>query len=158
MKQISLTQNKVALVDDEDYERLSQFKWHAWWNGYRWYAKRNNKNHHINRESTLMHREIMNAPKGVQVDHRNGNGLFNLKENLRFVTNQQNAFNKKSAHKNNKLRIKGVSWNKEKKKFQAQIMLNYKRIHIGYFNVLGDADSAYRIAEEKYFGEFARVV
>lgn len=158
MKQIMLTQDKIAIIDDDDFERLNHYKWHAWWSGYGWYVKRSNKNHHINRESTLIHREIMNAPKNVQVDHINGDGLDNRKENLRFVTNQQNAFNKKSAHKNNKLGIKGVCWNKERKKFEAQIMLNYKRIHLGRFNVLGDADSAYRKAEEKHFGEFARAI
>ena len=103
-----------------------------------------------------MHREIMNTPTHLQIDHINGNTLDNRKENLRICTNQQNGFNKKNPLKNNKLGIKGVCWHKKIKKFMASIKINDKSIHLGYFNVLGDADSAYRIAELKYFGEFAR--
>ena len=98
----------------------------------------------------------MNTPKGSQIDHINGNGLDNRKENLRFTTNQQNGFNRKNPNKNNKLGVKGVRCVKNRKKFKAQIRLNGKSIHLGCFNILGDADSVYRIAEEKYFGEFAR--
>ena len=64
-------------------------------------------------------------------------------------------FNRIAPLKNNKLGIKGVHWDRNAKKFRAQIHVNKKQIHLGCFNVLGDADSAYRKAEEKYFGEFA---
>jgi len=60
------------------------------------------------------------------------------------------------ANKNNKLGIKGVCWHKGARKFQSQIIYYGEKIYLGCFNVLGDADSAYRISEEKYFGEFAR--
>lgn len=158
MKEIQLTQNKVALVDNEDFERLNLHKWYALKSRNTYYAVRNSKIINGKRFEIRMHREIMNAPKGIQVDHRNGNGLYNCKENLRFATNRQNCFNQKKPHKNNKLGIKGVHWNKKKKKFIAQIRIGDKKVHLGYFNVMGDADSAYRIAEEKYFGEFARAV
>ena len=155
MKEILLTQGKVTLVDDEDYKRLNTYKWYAVHDNRNWYAIRSFR---VNGEqkTILMHREIMNAPKGMQVDHHNGNGLYNLKKNLRLATNQQNQFNRKHPQKNNKLGIKGVQWHKRIKKFTAQIRINGNKIHLGYFNVLGDADSAYRIAEDKYFGEFAR--
>lgn len=154
MKEIKLTQGKIALVDDEDYERLNRYKWYARMNGHTWYAMRSIC---INGKQTtiLMHREIMNAPEGVQVDHIDSNGLDNRKEILRLCTNQENGFNR-DAQKNNKLGIKGVRWDKRRNKFYARIKLNGKEIHLGSFNVMGDADSAYRIAEEKYFGEFAR--
>ena len=155
MKEILLTQGKVALVDDEDFERLNQYKWYASWDRYNWYATRYTHRIAGNRNLIRMHREIMNAPKGIQVDHRNGDGLYNLKENLRLATTQQNAFNK-NAHKDNKIGVKGVTWKNHARKFRAQIKANNKIIHLGYFSVLGDADSAYRKAEEKYFGEFAR--
>ena len=155
MKEILLTQNKVALVDDEDFERLNQFKWCAAWDGYNWYAVRHSHRIAGNRKLIRMHREIMNAPKHIQVDHRNGDGLFNCKKNLRLCTNQENQFNRNRANKNNMLDIKGVAWIEKKKKFRSRIQINGKTIHLGYFNVMGDADSAYRIAEEKYFGEFA---
>lgn len=155
MKEISLTQGKVAIVDDEDFERINQYKWFASWDGHNWYAVRGGTRIAGNRKLIRMHREIMNAKKGEEIDHCNGDGLRNLRENLRLCTTQQNAFNK-NAHKDNKLGIKGVTWAKHARKFRAQIKANSKIIHLGYFNVLGDADSAYRIAEEKYFGEFAR--
>ena len=102
-----------------------------------------------------MQREVMNAPKDTLVDHKNRNRLDNRKENLRLCTNQQNLQNRE-AQRNNKLRNKGVHWRKDIKKFHARIQVNGRKINLGYFNVLGDADSAYRNAEEKYFGEFAR--
>ncbi len=155
MKEIQLTQGKIAIVDDESYERLNQYKWYAWWSGWVWYAVRNIRiNNKV--EKIYMHREIMLAPKGIPVDHRNGNGLNNLKENLRLCNNQQNGFNRKNPYSTNKLGIKGVCWDKLRNKFIAQIMFNGKHIHLGRFTVLGDADQSYRKAEEKYFGEFAR--
>mgnify|MGYP001561659861 CR=1 FL=1 len=156
MKEIPLTQGKVAIVDDSDFERLSQFKWHAQKSGNTFYADRYNL--YDKPRAIRMHREIMNAPKGTQVDHKNGNGLDNRKGNLRLATHQQNMFNQVKSRNDNKLGIKGVHWSKAKKKFVAQIKANGKKIHLGYFNVMGDADSAYRKAEEKYFGEFARAI
>ena len=155
MKEITLTQGKIALVDDEDFERLNQYSWCAISQDHRWYAARGvfieNK-----WKTMLMHREIMNASNGVKIDHRNSHGLDNQKYNLRVATSQQNAQNIKNSHKDNKYKIKGVSWNRQHKKFEARIRVNGKKLLLGLFNVLGDADSAYRIAEEKYFGEFTR--
>lgn len=157
MKKIKLTQEKIAFVDDEYYEILNKFKWCAYWDRWNWYALRNSSFINGKRKKIWMHREIMAAPKGIQVDHRNGDGLDNRKENLRLCNNQQNQRNKINANKNNKLKIKGVCWDNSKKKFQAYIGVNGKAIHLGFFNVLGDADSAYRIAEEKYFDDFVRI-
>ena len=155
MKEIKLIHGKVALVDDEDFERLSLFKWCADRKRSTYYAIRNIL-YLDNKQTTIsMHREILNAPPAMQVDHINGNGLDNQRNNLRLCTHQQNCFNK-NAQKNNKLGIKGVRRRADLKKFQAQIQINGKAIHLGYFNVLGDADSAYRKAEERYFGEFAK--
>ena len=157
MKEISLTQDKVALVDDEDFDKLNQFKWCANKIGNRYYAVRGSQ---VNKKSKsiLMHREIMNTPKYLQVDHKDNDSLNNQKDNLRVCTNQQNNQNKKHSYKNNKCKIKGVCWDRNNKKFIAQIMINGKTKYLGGFNILGDADSAYRMAEEKYFGEFARVL
>lgn len=156
MKEIPITKGKVAIVDDEDFEKLNQSKWFAHYNGQNWYAKRSGWSNTKTKYSVYMHREIMNAPSDMQVDHKNGDPLDNRKENLRLCTSYQNQHNRIKAKKNNKFGIKGVYWNKKGKKFHAQIRVNNKRIHLGFFNVLGDADSAYRKAEEKYFEEFAR--
>lgn len=156
MKEILLNHGKVTTVDDEDFERLNQFKWWAHRDGNTWYAQRHSPMIDGKRKNILMHREILNIPNGIKGDHRNGNGLDNRKGNLRLSTSQQNAHNRKHPQKNNKLGIKGVCWRKDVRKFQAQIGFNGKVIYLGCFNVLGDADSAYRIAEEKYFGGYAR--
>lgn len=88
MKEIKLTQGKVALVDDEDFERLNKFEWHANWDGRNWYITTsvwvNN-----NLKTILMNREILNAPKHMWIDYKNGNGLDNRKENLRIYTDKQ---------------------------------------------------------------------
>ena len=75
---------------------------------------------------------------------------------MRVCTNQENSFNKVKPQKNNKLGIKGVHWNEKKKKFVSMIHINGKTINLGHYNVAGDADSAYRFAEAKYYGNFAR--
>jgi len=153
MKEIQLTQGKVALVAGEDFGKLNQYKWHITKKGY---AARNIVLNNKNR-TLRMHREIMNAPNGIQVDHRDRNKINNCKYNLWFATNQQNLFNRE-MQKNNKLRIKGVHWRTGVKKFHAQIKVGGKKVFLGLFHVMGDADSVYRIAEEKYFKEFARKV
>lgn len=157
MREIQLTQGLVAIVDDEDFGWLNKFKWCAKKGRNTFYAVRGMQVD--GKAKTIrMHRLIMNAPKEVLIDHDNGNGLFNCKKNLRFCTNQENQHNQHHPNRSNKLGIKGVRWNERRKKFMVQIKINNKDIHIGCFNVLGDADSAYRIAEDKYFGKFARKV
>lgn len=157
MREIKLTQGKIAIVDDEDFERLNQFKWFAYKNqSGTWYAGRNSKIINGKRFTIRIHREIMNALAGVQVDHVNGDGLFNCKENLRLCTHQQNGFNKINPDKDNKLGIKGVYRAKGNKKCHVQIRISGKKIHLGYFNLPDEADQAYCKAEVKYFGEFAR--
>ena len=154
MKKIRLTQGKVCLVDNENYQNLNRFKWFVSFERGRWYAGRQLLLKNGKQIILKMHRVILNAPVNIQCDHRNGNSLDNRKENLRLCTNRQNSQNKKYPYKNNKLQIKGVS--ARDKKFRAAIQVNGKYLSLGYFNILGDADSAYRKAEEKYFGKFAR--
>ena len=140
MKKILLTQGKVALVDDKDFESLNAFKWCATKDHNTFYAQR--KSPTINGQQTiLMHREIMNIPDGMQTDHIDRNGLNNQKENLRVVTNQQNAFNQNA---------KGYTFNKPMQKFQAKIKLNGKQIHLGYFETASEAREAYLEAKKIY--------
>lgn len=157
MKEIKLTRSRITIVDDEEFEKLNQFKWRAHGHSNNCYAVRTfrfNKNE--KQIDIIMHREILNAKKGISVDHVNGDRLDNRKENLRLATCAENRYNQKHANSNNKLGIKGVSYTKEGKKFWARIKINNKFIYLGSFGVMGDADSAYRKAEEKYFGKFAR--
>jgi hypothetical protein len=101
-----------------------------------------------------MHREILNASDGMECDHINHNGLDNRKVNLRLCTHQQNCFNKK-PQPNNTSKYKGVAWNDESKKWQASIMHNGRKIHIGYYDYEADAAIAYDDYAAELFGEFA---
>lgn len=150
-KEIPLTQGKIALIDDEDYERIIQYHWYADKHGYTYYARRSFNNKH-----DYLHRFIMNAKPGEQIDHLDGNGLNDQKYNLRIVNNSQNHMNSKK-HLDGLNKYKGISWNKRKKKWVATICLNYKHIHLGFFINELDAARAYDEAAKKYHGEYARL-
>ena len=128
VKEIPLTQGKVALVDDEDYEWLNQYNWQASNEKGRFYVKKGNYLGVINGKqrstSVRMHRLIMNAPENMVVDHINGNGLDNRKENLRIVSNRQNLQN---LHIKKTSKYPGVSWQKTRNKWISLIRVNGKQ-------------------------------
>ena len=144
MKEIALTQGKVALVDDEDFDELNKNKWFAQKNYNTFYAARHEKKRIIDgrRNLIFMHRVIVNTPIGMQTDHINGNGLDNCKENLRICTKEENARNK-AIHRRNTSGYKGVTWNKFNKKWMAQIRIGRKNIYLGYFIDKEKAHQAY---------------
>lgn len=153
MKEIQLTQGKVALVDDEDYDYLMQWKWcaHKVYNTY--YASRKYTKSKNPLEGSCMHWRIMN---GKMIDHIDGNGLNNQKSNLRFCTNSQNQMNMRS-NINSTSKYKGVCWKTRDKIWVAQIKLNQKVKHIGSFKNEEDAARAYDAKAKELFGEFARL-
>lgn len=157
-KEIELTQDKVALVDDEDFEWLSQWKWHAYWDGHNWYAKRAERmiSNGRRQRTVNMHRTIMNVSQSDKVDHVDGNGLNNQRHNLRVATHQQNVCNR-SLYCNNSSGYKGVGWHKQHQKWHAKIQNNGKRIHLGYFDTALEAARAYDEAAKDIHGEFARI-
>jgi hypothetical protein len=104
-----------------------------------------------------MHREILNAPAGVFVDHKDGDGLDNRKENLRIVTSAQNQQNRRKISRKTTSKYKGVYFRRENKKYCALICCKGKRMHLGYFDNEIDAAKAYDQAAKKFFGEFARL-
>lgn len=134
-KEIPLTQGKVALVDDEDYERLNQFKWFASKNGKTYYAIRKSK--------ILMHRTIITPPSGFEIDHINGNGLDNRRENLRIVSHRENCQNK---HIEKTSKFPGVTWNKQHKKWHAHVRILGKNRYLGSFDDEVEAAKAYLFA------------
>jgi hypothetical protein len=156
MKEIQLTQGKVALVDDEDFEYLKQFKWYANNLKGKFYAVRSEW---INKEykgCLLMHRVIMNPTKGLVVDHINGDTLNNQKNNLRNCTHADNIKNQKLSI-SNKTGFRGVSWHKNNKVYESRIRSNNISYHIGSFNNPIDAAKAYNECAIKFHGEFANL-
>lgn len=102
-----------------------------------------------------MHRFLSNAKKDDVADHKNGDTLNNLEENLRVCNRRENASNRQKQT-NNTSGHSGVTWNKTAEKWMAYIAYNYKDITLGYFDMIKDAVECRKRAEEKYFGEFNR--
>ncbi len=158
MKTIQLTRGKVALIDDEDYEAFSAFTWHASTTGWTFYARRNIETASSpQRQRTVrMHRELVGAPRGVVVDHIDGNGLNNQRANLRVASHRQNL-NNRGKNANNTSGYKGVSINKKTGLWVAQITEESRRVNLGYFKDPASAARAYDAAARLHHGEFARL-
>jgi len=142
-------QNKIVAYtkfDKEDLEKIRHFKWYYFIFKY---VARGYKN-----KIFLMHREIIDVPKMMQIDHINGDGLDNRKNNLRIATHGQNMMNKNKPKPKSSI-YKGVFSNKLKNKWYSQIAFNYKSYHIGSFDNERHAAMAYDIWAKELFGEFA---
>lgn len=150
MDRIKLTRGKYALIDSEDYERVSQFTWNCLKIGY---AQCNRRAGEHSRK--YMHRFILDYPDGL-VDHINGDKLDNRKFNLRVCNQSSNSANAKKSI-NNTSGFKGVSWDKKAKKWGAYLTKNYKHIFCGYFEDKEVAAAAYNARALKEFGEFAKL-
>ncbi len=157
MKQIPLTQNKFALVDDEDYQELSLFKWCAVRRRTTWYAVRGGSRDESGKQkSFLMHRAILGLKKGdkLESDHRDHNGLNNRRSNLRLCTHSQNCMNRK-LQKDVTSKYKGVCWNKKRNKWTAEIRKDGKKHYLGCFDSEIEAAKVYDKRATELFGEFA---
>jgi hypothetical protein len=152
MKTIKLTLGKVAIVDNDDFDKLNQWKWNCV-NGYaaRLVSRKLGK-----RVMIYMHREILGTPDGMECDHINSNRLDNRKQNLRICNRSQNQANR-SKSSNNTSGYKGVNWHKVNQKWRAKIKINGRSKYLGCFTDIEDAAKAYEKAAIEYFGEFARV-
>ena len=139
MKRIKLTKNKFAIIDDEDFEELSKYKWY-FCNGY---AMRNKPD----RTGLIrMHRVINKTPDGLFTDHINRNKLDNRRMNLRTVNKSLNEHNT-SVRKNSRSGVKGVIWETRRQKWRSEIMINRVKIFVGYFNDVNEAVKARRLYE-----------
>ena len=167
MKEIKLNQKVkykdkfVALVDDEDYEYLNQFNWHAFKNCNTYYVIRNVSLKLVSTHTSIsMHRTIMNTTKGMEVDHIDHNGLNNQKSNLRNCTMQQNQTNRRSYGESKYLGVSfihGKYKNKKLKYIQAAIQSNKKLIYLGCFKTEEEAARAYDTKAKELHGEFANL-
>ena len=159
MKQIPLTQGKVALVDDADYDRLMAMgKWHYTAQGYaaRSYGYKRESDGRRSNKTILMHRMVFNTSEGMDTDHIDNDKLNNQRNNLRVCTRSENKQNC-GKRCNNTSGYKGVSWSKSKKRWQVFIWIKYKQINLGIFTDKIEAAKVYNEAALKYHGEFARL-
>lgn len=149
MKEILLTRGYKTVVDDADFDWLSQFKWSAFipTKSKTVYAGRV-----VDEKTVYMHRLITGEPP-CKVDHKNRNGLDNQRENLRQATHSQNLVN--SPPRGGSSAYKGVSKCKQTGKWKAEIRCNERRYTLGRFTEETDAALAYNDAAIKLFGEFA---
>lgn len=157
MKKIKLTKGKVALVDDEDFEYLNQWKWHIQPSINTEYAIRTewvSKNKCI---CIRMHRDLLAIKDSrIKVDHKDGNGLNNQKVNLRECTQAQNGRNTRSR-KNSSSKYLGVHFCKTRKKWVAQIQHDKKAYSAGLHLSEADAAIAYNKKAIELHGEFANL-
>lgn len=153
MKTILLSKGQAALVDDCDYEWLSQYKWWACKCGNYVYARG-----HVpgQRNHTYMHRLIMNPPQGMIVDHKNMNTLDNRRANLRICNKAQNAANSR-LRSTNTSGYKGAYWDKRLGKWVSYVKVNNRMKYLGSFETPELAHTAYVQAATKAFGaDFVR--
>lgn len=150
MKKVKLSRGKIAFIDDEDFDLVSQIRpWHCTTIGYAAHSRTSGS-------KVWMHRLIMGATKGVEVDHINGNKLDNRKSNLRLCSTDENRLNRRSYKtKVGSSKFKGVSFKKQSKKFVAQIQYEGAKVHIGYFTDETEAARAYNLKAAELFGKFA---
>jgi len=151
-RKIKLTRGKLALIDNEDFEYLNQWKWH--WDGE--YAARTIKFNGITHKIT-MHRLILNnIPKGKESDHINRDKLDNRRNNLRIVSNAENQMNK-NLQKNNRSGVRGICWYGKYDKWQTRIGFGGKKMFLGYFSNIKDAIEIYNTTSKKLYGKFTYI-
>lgn len=148
-REIPLIGGRSTVVDVEDYKYLKLFRWKLIANGSKAYAYANIP---AIGKDRAMHRIIMDAPPGILVDHKDGDGLNNRKKNLRLCTHAQNMMNRKGTGKTSK--YKGVSWDKQDKKWLAAIKKDGQKIVLGRFDEEDEAAIAYNEAAKDLHGEF----
>lgn len=132
-KHVPLYDGGQALVDLKDYFLACSFKWYRQHGRYTSYARANGKmKNGIKGPPIYLHRVIMAAKKGTEVDHKNGNGLDCRRSNMKVTTRRGNAYNSK-VPKNSTTGIKGVTWSKHAGKYMAKIKIQGHQTYLGYF-------------------------
>lgn len=159
MKYIKLTQGKFAIVDDENFGRLNQWKWCACWDSKTksFYAKRAHKGENGKWSSMSIARQILGLKHGDkrQADHIDHDTLNNQISNIRIATNQQNHFGRRKTTLPRSSKYKGVCFDKINKKWRVYIMCNGKQRTLGRYLCEKKAAIVYDMKAKELFGEFA---
>lgn len=157
---VPLTQGYEAIIDTADVPLIAGRSWQAIVAGRSVYAHASVVMPNGKKTTIRMHRVLVGSPPGMDVDHKDANGLNNRRRgetgNLRLATRSQNAQNQR-IHKDSGSGLKGVTWNKGNRRWQAQIMVKGKRHHLGYHDAPQDAHAAYVSASARLHGEFGRL-
>lgn len=154
IRKIPLRPGVVAIVDEEDFERINAHKWCLLFSEGKGYATRKSPAVNGNRKTIRMHREVLKAPDGVIVDHINGDGLDNRKTNLRLCDLSQNGANRRH-HRKALSGYKGVSWNKAAETWHVMVRYKGQLIPLGTYGDLKEAIAVYNRAVTDLHGEFA---
>lgn len=151
-RSVVLSCGHVAFVDEEDFDRVNEFSWHSVLIGGNHYARR-----YVNGEqkNQYLHHFVMGVADGRIVDHKNGDGMDNRKENLRFATHSQNMRNQRTP-KNNRSGVKGVHFDRQTGKWRASLSVDRKFVCLGRHETIEEAESAVRVGRQQHHGEFAR--
>lgn len=146
MKTIQLTKGVCAIVDDDDYEKVNSLSWQ--FNGRYASGRKGGK-------TLLLHRFILDTPKGFVTDHINGDKLDNRRSNLRVCNQSQNRANSRVSITNTS-GYKGVCFDKRLKKFRAYIRKDGKMHNLGLFKTAIEAHNVYAGKARELFGEYSR--
>ena len=136
-------------IDSDDWNRVSKHKW--------WIDRLGRPQTDICHKRVLLGRFITNPPDDMVVDHINGDIKDNRKSNLRICTRKQNQRNRTVLNKNSTSGYRGISWDKAREKWTAQLSLNYKHIYLGRFVDINDARRVVQEAIKKYHKEFSNL-
>lgn len=146
---VNVKPNFSFLIDIEDLDKVKDCLWHDNKSG-------SGSTYAVNNKVGFLHRYIMDAPDGMDVDHKEQDTLDNRRSNLRICTNYENNLNK-PIRKTNKSGYKGVCWHTAANKWVAQLNHGGKRVHCSWHEDKKDAARSYNVAALKYHGEFARL-
>lgn len=147
----------TAVIDEEDIAAISKYRWSATDGGGQYpYVTRSASRKGI-RKHIKLHRVLINAPAGLEVDHINGNSLDNRKVNLRICSHAQNLMNIHNKSMRGVSGYKGVARVTRSAKWRAYIKPNNKQKHLGIFSTPEAAARAYNVAAREYFGEYAQL-
>ena len=157
MKKIQLTQGENTIVDDQDVGIVNKHKWHILRGRNTFYAVRNVQIAKITK-SIYLHRLLLGLSRGdkQEVDHINHDGLDNRKKNLRIVDHRKNQWNT-YPRADCLSKYKGISWDNQRKKWQARCMVNGHRYCLGRFDNEIDAAAIYNYFARICFGEYAHL-